>query len=328
MLQFGTLGVARITPRALVNPCIDEPRADVVAIAARDRARAEVYARQAHIRHVLDDYQAVIDHPQANAIYNPLPITAHKEWTLKALAAGKPVLCEKSFAANAAEAREMADAAAAAHLVVMDAFHYRYHPVFIRAKEIYDSGALGTIEHVSAAFHIPVIDPNDIRMEYATGGGVTMDIGCYPISWVRHLTGEEPVEVAAQAEVGPPHVDLLLEAQMTFPSGVKATTSGDMRPGAQFRADLEVVGSAGTLKVANPIVPQNGHAIRLPVAGRTSTETLDRRPTYGYQLDAFIAAVEEGASLFTGPEDAVMQMRLIDRCYEAAGLPIRGLENP
>lgn len=328
MLRFGTLGVAKITPRALVNPCIDEPRADVVAIAARDRARAEVYARHAHIRHVLDDYQAVIDHPNVNAIYNPLPITAHKEWTLKALAAGKPVLCEKSFAANAEEAQAMADAAAAAHLVVMDAFHYRYHPVFIRAKEIYDSGVLGTIEQVSAAFHIPVTDPNDIRMHYATGGGVTMDIGCYPISWIRHITGEEPAEVAARAEVGPPHVDLLLEAQVTFPSGVRGFTSGDMRPEAQFRADIEVVGSAGTLKVVNPIVPQNGHALQLTVDGRSSSETLDRRPTYGYQLDAFIAAVEEGAPMFTGPEDAVAQMRLIDRCYEAAGLPVRGLVDP
>lgn len=260
MLRFGTLGVAKITPRALVNPCIDEPRADVVAIAARDRARAEVYARHAHIRHVLDDYQAVIDHPNVNAIYNPLPITAHKEWTLKALAAGKPVLCEKSFAANAEEAQAMADAAAAAHLV--------------------------------------------------------------------HITGEEPAEVAARAEVGPPHVDLLVEAQVTFPSGVRGFTSGDMRPEAQFRADIEVVGSAGTLNVVDPIVPQNGHALQLTVDGRSSSETLDRRPTYGYQLDAFIAAVEEGAPMFTGPEDAVAQMRLIDRCYEAAGLPVRGLVDP
>jgi predicted dehydrogenase len=320
--------VAKITPRALINPCIDEPRAHVVAIAARDRARAESYARHAHIRYVLDDYQAVIDHPRVNAIYNPLLITAHKEWTLKALAAGKPVLCEKSFASNVEEAQAMADAAAAAHLVVMDAFHYRYHPVFIRAKEIYDSGVLGTIEHVSAAFHIPITDANDIRMDYATGGGVTMDIGCYPISWVRHITGEEPVDVTAQSEVGPPHVDLLLEAQMTFPSGVQATTSGDMRPEVQFRADIDVVGSAGTLKVVNPIAPQIGHAIQLTVNGRTTTETLDRRPTYGYQLDAFIAAVEEGAPIFTGPEDAVAQMRLIDRCYEAAGLPVRGLVDP
>ena len=328
MLQFGTLGVARITPRALINPCIDEPRANVVAIAARDRARAEDYARHAHIRYVLDDYQAVIDHPKVNAIYNPLPITAHKEWTLKALAAGKPVLCEKSFAANATEAQVMADAAAAAQLTVMDAFHYRYHPVFIRAKEIYDSGVLGTIASVSAAFHIPVTDANDIRMDYATGGGVTMDIGCYPISWVRHITGEEPVEVTAHAEVGPPHVDLLLDAQMTFPSGVQASTSGDMRPDAQFRADIEVVGSAGRLKIVNPIAPQIGHAIELTVNGQKVIETLDRRPTYGYQLDAFIAAVEEGAAMFTGPEDAVAQMRLIDRCYEAAGLPVRGLVDP
>ena len=156
MLHFGTLGVANILPQALVHPCIDEPSADVVAIAARDRARADDYARHAHIRHVLDDYQSVIDHPDVNVVYVPLPISAHKEWTLKALAAGKPVLCEKSFALNAAQAAEMAAAAEASGLVVMDAFHYRYHPLFERARAIYASGVFGTIESIEAVFHIPV----------------------------------------------------------------------------------------------------------------------------------------------------------------------------
>ena len=104
MIRFGTLGAAAITPRALINPCMDEPRAIVYAIAARDRRRAEEFARYAHIRHVFDDYQAVIDHPNIDAIYIPLPIAAHHAWTIKALEAGKHVLCEKSFASNAAEA--------------------------------------------------------------------------------------------------------------------------------------------------------------------------------------------------------------------------------
>lgn len=187
MLRFGTLGAAAITPRALVYPCMDEPGAYISVVAARDRARAEAFARHHRIPNVADDYLSVVDHQKVDALYVPLHITAHHEWTLKALDAGKHVLCEKSLAANAAEAVEMAALARKTGLVLMDAFHYRYHPVFLRTREIYASGVLGSIEQVDAAFHVPVADPDNIRMRYETGGGVTMDIGCYPISWVRHL---------------------------------------------------------------------------------------------------------------------------------------------
>lgn len=326
MIRFGTLGAARITPRALVYPCIDEPRARIHCIAARDRDRAEQFAAAHHIPEVCDSYDAVVGNEKINAVYNPLHIAAHREWSIKALRAGKHVLCEKSFASNAAEAEEMAAVAAETGLVLMDAFHYRYHPVFMRAKEIYGSGELGDIREIRGAFHIPVpVDAGGIRMDYSLGGGVTMDIGCYPISWVRHISGEEPIEVDARAEVGPPNVDLMLETEMILPSGIRAFTSGDMRSDVQFRADLTVIGSRGTMVVTNPIVPQNGHAIEVTVDGRKRVETTDRRPSYGYQLDAFIAAVEEGEPLLTGPDDAVKQMQLIDRCYEAASLPVRGL---
>ena len=324
MIRFGTLGAAAITPRALIYPCLDDWRASVFAIAARDRDRAESFARYAGIPHVLDDYRAVVEHPQITAIYNPLPIHLHHRWTLAALEAGKHVLCEKSFAANATEARDMARVAAARGRVLMDAFHYRYHPVFIRAKEIVDSGALGAVREVHAAFHVAAPDPHNIRMNYRTGGGVTMDIGCYPISWARHITGEEPAEVAARAEVGPPHVDVMLEATLTFPSGIVARTSGDMRANVKFKAQLEVIGAHGKLTVINPLIPQNGHQIRIETAAGTTTETRDRRPTYGYQLDAFIAAVQTAAPLFTDAADGVAQMEVIDRCYVAAGLPLRG----
>ncbi len=326
MIRFGTLGTANITPRALVYPCVDEPNAMISVIGARSRERARGFAEYHHIRHVVDDYTAVVTHDKVNAVYIPLLITAHHEWTIKALRAGKHVLCEKSFASNANEAMEMAAVAEETGLVLMDAFHYRYHPIFIRAREIYTSGVLGNIREISAAFHIPVpVDGDNIRLQYETGGGVTMDIGCYPISWVRHITGEEPVDVTAEAEVGPPEVDLYLATEMTFPGGIKATTSGDMRPDTTFKAELKVIGELGTMSVNNPLVPQIGNSIELNVDGETTLETFDRRSTYGYQLDAFISAVEQGTALFTGPEDAVNQMKLIDRCYESAGLRLRGL---
>jgi predicted dehydrogenase len=326
MIKFGTLGTASITPRALVYPCIDEPGAMIYAIAARDRSRAENFAYHHHIPHALENYQAVVEHPKVDALYNPLHIPAHCKWTIKALESGKHVLCEKSFACNAGEAKLMAEAADTAGLVCMDAYHYRYHPLFIRAKEIYDSGELGQIERIEGAFHIPVTDPTGIRMNYALGGGVTMDIGCYPISWVRHITGAEPDSIEAEALEGPPSVDVMLTTHMRF-GDIDVTTSGDMRPDTRFTAYLRVEGSDGYMHVHNPLVPQNGHRLEVSVRGQTRTEVFDRRPTYGYQLDAFLAAINDGAPLITDAWDGVRQMQVIDQAYTAAGLPIRGLEN-
>jgi len=323
-IRFGTLGAARITPAALIYPCMNEPRAAVSVVAARDRSRAERFAEAHHIRTVVDSYQEVVTHPKVNAVYNPLHIPAHYQWSIEAMQAGRHVLCEKSFACNEKEAEEMHDMARETGLVLMDAFHYRYHPLFLRCKELIETGQLGEIESIDAAFHIPVTDPDDIRMNYELGGGVTMDIGCYPISWVRHLTGGEPTSVDATAVVGPPDVDVCLTAEMEFPGGVRATTSGDMREGTRFRADVTVSGDRGTLHVDNLISPQMGHTLTLTIDGRDSRESFDRRPTYCYQLDAFIDAVENGASLPTDSADAVRQMAVIDRCYQSAGLPLRG----
>ncbi len=326
MLKFGTLGTANITPRALLAPCNDEPQAAVHCIAARDRDRAEGFARWHNIPVVHDNYLDVVNDPEIDAVYIPLPISHHHEWTMTALQAGKHVLCEKSLASNADEAAEMAAAAHNADRVLLDAFHYRYHPVFERAKAVVQSGALGTVQTIDATFHVPIPDPDNIRLIYATGGGVTMDIGCYPISWIRHLTGEEPDVVSATAEVGPEHVDTYLTADFRFPSGIQATISGDMRPQTELQAEFTVTGDDGTLHVDGPLAPQLGHEIQLEVGGERSVERLDRRPSYAYQLDAFLAAVTDGAPLATDGQDGERQMSVIDRCYEAAGLPRRGLD--
>ena len=201
-------------------------------------------ADRGHVDHVLDDYQAVIDHPDVDVVYNPLPISHHREWTLKALAAGKPVLCEKSFALNEHQAVEMTEAAERADLLLIEAFHYRYHPVFLRALEIYRSGAIGDLVRLTGSFHADVgeggMPTNNIRMIYETGGGATMDMGCYPLSWVRHFTGEEPTVVSAEAVEGPPDVDLRLVTELAFPSGanrfhVGVDDEGRLVPGGSRR---------------------------------------------------------------------------------------------
>ncbi len=330
-LRFGTLGAANITPAVLLQPASRNPDVSVAAIAARDRDRARAMAEQGGVEHVVDDYQAVIDHPDVDVVYNPLPISHHREWTLKALAAGKPVLCEKSFALNEREAVEMAAAADRAGLLLIEAFHYRYHPVFLRALEIYHAGTIGELARLTGAFHAGVgkrgMPANNIRMIYATGGGATMDMGCYPLSWMRHFAGEEPAVVSAQAVEGPPDVDMRLATELAFPGGATGSASGSMMQGDRFRADLVAEGTKGTLTVVNPLVPHMGHEIKLEADGETTSETLTKRTTYDYQLDAFVAALRawpDGERLPTDAEDAVKQMRLIDSAYRAAGMKVRG----
>ena len=314
--------MARITPGGLTGPAADNPDAVVAAVAARDRSRAESFAEQHGIDTVYDSYDEVILDPTLDAIYNPLPISHHREYTLKALRAHKHVLCEKAFALNAAEAQEMAAAARETGLVLIEGFHYRYHPVFLRALEIVDSRVLGQIERIDGRFGIRTPGPSDIRMHYETGGGATMDVGSYPISWLRHITRQEPEVVSAQARVGNPDVDLWLKAEYRLADGAVATTTGSMIE-KRYVADLDIRGARGRLLVVNPLLPHISHSIELTVDGKTTRETLSRRPTYAYQLDAFIDAVRNGTPMPTDAEDAVKQMRVIDAAYRAAGMRTR-----
>ena len=321
-LRIGTLGAAGITPAALMEPAKEIDGVVVAAVAARDRNRAEQFAERHHIQLVYDHYDGVIDDDSLDVIYNPLPISHHLEYTVKALRAGKHVLCEKSFALNAREAEEMHAVAQDTGLVLIEAFHYRYHPIFQRALEIVESGTLGKLEHIDARFVVGTPNAENIRMHYDTGGGATMDMGCYPISWLRHITREEPKVVAATAKIGNPDVDLRLEVDYQLQDGLTATTVGSMcDPG--FAADMEIRGSDGHMRVVNPLVPQHGNKIELTVGTDSSEEEFTRRSTYAFQLEAFVDAVENGTQLPTDSADAVKQMRVIDAAYLAAGMKTR-----
>ena len=313
-----------IAPAALTDPASKNDDVVVAAVAARDRSRAEQFASKHGIETVYDTYDEVIADPTLDAIYNPLPISHHKEYSIKALRAGKHVLCEKSFSLNAAEARDMAAVGDETGLVLIEAFHYRYHPVFKKALEIVDSGILGELQHIDAQFIVGTPNKENIRMIYETGGGATMDMGCYPISWLRHISRQEPRVTNATAVEGDPQIDLSLEVEYELDGGITAKTTGAMNQ-RTFAADMTVTGTQGELYVRNPLVPQHGNQVKLTIDGEAKfDEELTRRPTYEYQLEAFVDAVRNGTPLPTDAHDAIKQMEVIDAAYTAAGLKPRG----
>ena len=324
-LRIGLLGAAYIAPRALIKP-VQVFDVQIVSMAARDRERAEVFATRAGIPTVHDTYEAVVTDPNVDAVYNPLAISGHHEWTIKALNAGKHVLCEKPFAMNEAEAREMADCARENGLVCAEAFHYYYHPLSRRMREIVQSGILGEVRFADAHFQNTVVDtPDQIRYRIELGGGATMDLGCYPLHFLRHSFGAEPEVVLAKAATVHEHVDLEMVTELLFPGGIPARVWCRMNAAGGFSSEANFYGDLGRLKVVNPMVPQREpHVIELVTSWGTRRETLTKRPTFDYQLRAFIDAIQGVRPMPTDAEDGVISMRVIDNVYRAAGLPLRG----
>jgi len=322
-LRIGILGAARIAPQALVNPARENAEIAVAAVAARDVSRAWAFAAQHDIPRVHDSYEALIDDPDLDAVYNPLPNSLHGRWTRAALAAGKHVLCEKPFAANADEAREVAELASGSDRIVMEAFHYRYHPIILRVEQIIASGELGELTRVEAAMCFPLPKFSDIRYDYSLAGGATMDAGCYAVHMLRTFGGSTPEVVSAQAKLRDPRVDRAMTAELRFSAGHTGRLRCSMWSSDLLRLSARVVGERGEVRVLNPILPQVFHRLRIRSAAGTRVERFSRRPSYAYQLDAFAAAVLRGEPVKTTPQDAIENMAVIDSIYRAAGLPQR-----
>jgi predicted dehydrogenase len=324
-LRFGILGAAKIAPRGLIEPARLGSEATVDVVAARDEARARAYAAEHQIPRVARDYAELIGDPEIDVIYNPLPMHLHAYWTIEALRAGKHVLCEKPFAANAAEAERMVSVANETGRVLVEAFHYRYHPLFARILELVQSGRLGTLRHMEGTFKVAIKDRTDLRHRYDTAGGATMDLGCYPLHWMRQVAGSEPRVLSASAEQGAQHVDLTMQADLSFPGGLTGHMETSMADHEPFSTTLTVTGENGTLFVNNPLAPHGGHELELSIGGKERSETVEGTgTTYRYQLVAFADAVRTGKKLPTMGADSIANMRLIDSVYRAAGLPLRG----
>ncbi len=327
-LRIGTLGAARITPAALITPARQVAETAVTAVAARDRRQAEAFAAEHGIPVVHDSYADLIADPDIDAVYNPLPNALHGPWTLAAITAGKHVLCEKPFASNGGEAREVAAAARESGLVVMEAMHYRYH----RLAEVM-SGQLPVIagpdgiRHIHAVVSFPLPAADDVRYRYDLAGGAAMDAGCYAIDCIRLLGPGEPQVAAALATEHGPKVDDAMNALLKFPDGATGWLDVSLTQGGRYRADVHVVGGHGQMRVRNFVHPYRGFRVTTRTADRSETITADpadaAHTTYLGQLRAFAAAVLRGEPFPTTPGHAVVTMELIDDIYRAAGLPLR-----
>jgi predicted dehydrogenase len=322
-LRIGVLGAARIAVAAIVEPA-RLTGARLVAVAARDRARAKAFAAEHDVERALDSYAEVIADPEVEAIYNPLANGLHGPWNLAAVAAGKHVLTEKPSASDAGEAREVRDAAARAGVVVMEGFHYLYHPVARRLLDVLASGEIGELRSVEIDMMIPPPPAGDLRWSFPLAGGATMDVGCYGLHLHRALApwaGGAPQVVSARAgeRAG---VDEWLDADLAFPGGATGIVRCSMTADSD-RMTARIIGSLGEVTASNFVLPHRDDRVLVTTGGAERVEQLGRRPSYAYQLEAFAGQLRGGEPVPTDADDAVATAELIDACYRAAGLPLR-----
>jgi predicted dehydrogenase len=325
-LRIGVLGAARIARLAIVEPArVTGDR--LVAVAARDRHRAQAFAAEHGVERVLGSYAEVVADPEVEVVYNPLANGLHGPWNLAAIGAGKHVLTEKPSASNAEEAREVRDAAATAGVTLLEGFHYLYHPVTRRLHELLATGELGQLRHVQVDMVIAAPAEDDPRWSLELAGGALMDLGCYSLHALRMLAplaGGPPRLVAARGgeRAGHPGVDEWLDADLEFPGGATGSARCHMA-GEGVRMTCRIVGDRGEAAAANFALPTMDDRVVITTAGGRRVEQLGTRPTYTYQLEALRAHLRDGAGLPIDADDALATMELIDACYRAAGFQPR-----
>ncbi|MEQ9506243.1 MAG: Gfo/Idh/MocA family oxidoreductase [Hyphomonas sp.] len=319
---MGILGAAKIAPKAVIEPATRRDDCEIVCVAARDSARARAYAAEHAIPEIAESYEALIARPDIDLIYNALPPHRHADLTIAALEAGKAVLCEKPFAMNAAEAKRMVDASARTGRPLVEAFHYRFHPMFEEILNQLRTGAIGKLCAIRSEFSVSIpYRPGELRHDPALGGGALMDLGCYALHWARVIAGSEPTVVEAHADLSAQGADLVTTAKLAFEEGVTALVRTSMAPGQRFKALLALKGTEGTLIARNPLHPHRGNSIAIRKGGTTRRYTVPGEATYDYQLAHMIDVMNGKTSPLTGGDDAVVTMALIDAVYAAAGVP-------
>jgi D-xylose 1-dehydrogenase (NADP+, D-xylono-1,5-lactone-forming) len=314
-VRWGIVSTARINAKLLAG-AREATGVDVVAVGSRDQARGEAFAAEHGIGRVHGSYEGLLADPDVVAVYIPLPNSLHVPWSVRALEAGKHVLCEKPLARRAADASAAFDAADRAGRLLMEGFMWRYHPQ--TAELVRLAGEIGPLRVVRAAFGFPLgPDLSNVRWQGALDGGALMDVGCYCVSALRLLAGE-PEPAAGEAVPGGVGVDARFAGVLRFAGGVLGTfdCGFDVPP----RGEIEVVGEGGTLVARDP---WHGVAPRLTFArpGEPPEEVpVEAANPYRLELEDFSAAIRGGGRPRLGRDDAVGQARTIEALYEAAGL--------
>jgi predicted dehydrogenase len=326
-LRVGILGAARIAPLSIVEPTATMGHR-LVAVAARDVGRARSFADEHGVERVHESYAVLLEDPDVEVVYNPLPNSLHAEWNVRAAEAGKHVLAEKPSALDAAEARRVREAVAASGVVFMEAFHFPYHPLLRRVCALLDQDAVGRIRHVQAVLRMPAPPDEAPRWSFELGGGATMDLGSHTLSALRLLgrfAAREPRVVSARGEerTGHPGVDERLFFEVAYPSGATGSGGSDM-DSAEREVALTVTGDAGEIVVPMFAVPHEDDSLVVRRHGEPEVvEHLGTRTSSTYQLEAFASAVRNGRAVTTDADWAVGNAELVDAVYRAAGLSTR-----
>ncbi len=316
-LRWGVLGVANIAVRMVIPAIRVASNGVVAAIASRDAARAEEAAGRLEIPRAYGSYEALLDDPDVDAVYIPLPNSLHEEWTVRCAGAGKHVLCEKPLATSAAACEEMIAACRQHKVLLMEAFMYRFHPRTRRVAELVRQGALGDPRLVRASFTFSVRSRDNIRLRADLGGGSLYDVGCYGVNFARMILGE-PRRAFALAHVGPTAVDETLGCVLQFDGERVAVVDSGLT--VARRQEAEVVGSEGRLVVPDPFLPGGGDTeIRLWADSAQKAVVVPGVDQYRLMVEQFAAAVLDGAPLGLPPEEAVGNLRAIEALLRSLG---------
>jgi predicted dehydrogenase len=314
-VRWGFLSTAKINA-AVITGVRESPQVELVAVASRDAARAREYASQWGFARGYGSYEELLADPDVEAVYNPLPNSLHVEWSIRALEAGKHVLCEKPLSRRVADVERAFDVAEGAGLVLSEAFMFRHHPQADLLAELIEAGTVGALQTVRAAFSFSMDDPENIRFRRELEGGALMDVGCYCINSSRFVTGEEPERVYGEQTIGMTGVDVRFEGMLRFPSGVVGQFHcGMVEP---FRDELEVIGDEASLFLDDPWhCMEPVIEVRRPDAPSERIE-IERVSHYRREFENVGAAIRGEGELLLGRADAVGQARVIEALYQSA----------
>ena len=307
-LRWGLLGTARIN-RLLIPAIRASQRSEVAAVASRERARAAAYAREWQIPHAAT-YAELLARSDVDVVYVPLPNSLHVEWTLRSLAAGKHVLCEKPLATSARDVDAVARAARRAGLAVAEGFMYRHHAQTARVLTLLRDGAIGELRSIHTAFTFTQDRAFDVRLDPALGGGALWDIGCYPVSLGQLLAGAPPARVSGTHQLGPTGVDEAFAGLIQYANGSVCQFFCGFR--ATYHTFLRIVGTSGVLHVDRPFRPSPLERLRLERGGRFEEMTVEGSPIF----------VDEVVDM----EDAILGIRAPRLTLEESRLHVATLE--
>jgi len=328
MLGIGILGAGGIAERAMVEPSRTVDGVEVVAIGARDPERARAFADRLALP-AWGDYDAVLCDPRVDLVYLALPPIVHAAWAMRALEAGKHVLCEKPLSANGTTAAAIADAADAVGRRAFVGFHYRLHPFIAEVLATIGSGVLGDVQRVEVDFSIPhfVVRPGNIRLDGDLAGGAVMDVGCYAVDLLRAAFGEpEVVSATAQTYDADPRIDLQTDVELRLPGGMPALLRASFLGDDEGAMWVRVDGSAASLVATSVIVPQWGATLTITSADGTVLRESAADPaenSYARQLEHLVEVLGDGSESILDARRGASTMRVVDAIYRAAGLQPR-----